>query len=313
MTSTPTPEPLRLLTPGELHNYSRSQIAAGRRIGLVPTMGALHAGHASLVRRARDECDIVIVSIFVNPTQFGAAEDLDRYPRPLADDMALLASLGADAVFTPDAAAMYPPGSATTVSVGGTLTTTFEGALRPGHFDGVALVVSKLLAAAIPDSVYFGAKDAQQCAVVRRLITDLNLGCDMVVCPTVRDADGLALSSRNVYLDAASRRQALAIPRGLAAAHDLFAAGERQAAVLLAAVRAELDSSPDLHLDYAVIVDESTFLEVTEAGLKSQIVLAARISDTHLIDVLRLGADETPAVRQDSSPVRGEAPDVAGV
>jgi pantoate--beta-alanine ligase len=292
-------EPARLETPAALLAWSESCRSRGESVGMVPTMGALHAGHRSLIDRARAECDRVVVSIFVNPTQFGAAEDFDRYPRPLEADLAVLADAGADAAFVPTAAAMYPGGGARTrVAADPALATTFEGALRPGHFDGVALVVTKLITAGRPHRVYFGQKDAQQVAVVRRLIADLDLGCELVVCPVVRDHDGLALSSRNAYLDAASRSRALVIPEALAAAAEAFAAGERSADGLAAVARDVLSRSPDLHVDYVALVDPESFQPVSTAAVKTQILIAARISDTHLIDVLRLGVDAAPAVRR---------------
>jgi pantoate--beta-alanine ligase len=265
-------------------------------LGLVPTMGALHAGHVSLIRRARVECDRVVVSIFVNPAQFGAGEDFARYPRPREHDVALCAEEGVDAVYAPDVEAMYPPGFATGVLVEGPLVDTLEGADRPGHLAGVALAVTKLLAASRADRAYFGQKDAQQCAVVRRLAGDLDLGSDIVVCPTVRDADGLALSSRNAYLGDAERAQALAIPRGLAAAAELARAGVRDAALLVEAARAELARSPALAVDYVAVVSGSTFEPVESAGEEARIQVAARIGGTRLIDTLSPLVDAPPTV-----------------
>ncbi len=182
-------------------------------VGLVPTMGALHRGHRSLVERAMAECDRVVVSIFVNPAQFAPGEDYERYPRSLEADIALLTGSGVHAAYAPSLDAVYPPGGLTQVHVGGAAGEELEARLRPGHFDGVGLIVAKLLVAARPDRAYFGQKDAQQCAVVERLARDLDTGVQIVVCPTLRDDDGLALSSRNVYLSDDERRQALAIPR----------------------------------------------------------------------------------------------------
>jgi pantoate--beta-alanine ligase len=265
-------------------------------VALVPTMGALHEGHRSLVRRARQECDRVVASIFVNPTQFGRGEDLSRYPRPLERDLALLDAEGVDAAFVPAVEAMYPEGAHTAVRVGGPLSERFEGAHRPGHFDGVATVVAKLLVAARPDRAYFGEKDAQQLAVVRRLAADLDTGVEIVACPLVRDADGLALSSRNAYLSPEERRQALAVPRGLAAAATLWQAGERRADRLVEAIRAELDRSPLIVPDYVAVVDPDTFAEVGEAARGCRIVLAGRMPSARLIDTIRLGCDQVPAV-----------------
>jgi pantoate--beta-alanine ligase len=286
--------PRVLATPGALRLQSERWRAAGLSVALVPTMGALHAGHRSLISRARQECDRVVVSIFVNPAQFTSGDDLARYPRTLRADLAVLAAEGVHAAFVPDAGAMYGPGFATDVAVGGTVTSTLEGAHRPGHFDGVALVVAKLLIAARADRAYFGEKDAQQCAVVRRLAEDLDTGTEIVVCPTVRDADGLALSSRNVHLSAAERAQALALPEGLAAAARRFAAGERSGPALAAAAIAVAAASPDLVLEYVAVVDEDTFEPLAQVDIRARILVAARIGATRLIDTLCLGAADAP-------------------
>jgi pantoate--beta-alanine ligase len=269
---------------------------AGRTIALVPTMGAFHDGHLSLMRAARERCDLVVVSLFVNPTQFGPGEDLAGYPRDEARDAARAAAEGVDLLFAPAPDEVYPEGFATTVRVAAELTGTLEGAHRPGHFDGVATVVAKLLVAARPDRAYFGEKDAQQLAVVKRLARDLDTGVLIVPCPLLRDHDGLALSSRNAYLSDEDRRQALAIPRGLAAAARLWEAGERRADRLVDAVRTELERSPALAPDYVAVVDPQTFAEVAEAARGCRIVLAGRMSTARLIDTFRLGCDEIPAV-----------------
>jgi pantoate--beta-alanine ligase len=287
--------PRVLATPGALRLQSERWRAAGLTLGLVPTMGALHAGHRSLVARARAECDRVVVSIFVNPRQFTSGDDLSRYPRTLPADLALLAVEAADAVFVPEAASMYAPGFATSVQIGGALTTTLEGARRPGHFEGVAVVVAKLLIAARADRAYFGAKDAQQCAVVRRLAEDLDTGTEIVVCPTVRDADGLALSSRNVHLSASERARALAIPEGLAAAARLFATGEREGAALAAAATAVLAQASGLEVEYVAVVDPDSFEPVARVTGRTRILVAARMGLTRLIDTLCLGAEDPPA------------------
>jgi pantoate--beta-alanine ligase len=318
MTSTATTEtmnqgPRVLDTPAELRLQSDQWRAAGMSIGLVPTMGALHEGHRSLVRRARAECDRVAVSIFVNPTQFGPGEDLARYPRSLHTDLGVLAEERADAVFVPGLAAMYPEGLTTTVRVNGALVELWEGSARRGHLDGVALVVTKLLVAARADRAYFGAKDAQQCAVVRRLARDLDTGTEIVVCPTVRDPDGLALSSRNRYLDAEQRCQALAIPRGLAAAGRAFASGVRASAELIDVVGASLAESPALNPEYVAVVDADTFAQVDAARVGSKILVAARIGTARLVDTLALGIDELPKPGGVSEPtaVGGGEPGVA--
>ena len=286
--------------------------AAGRVVGLVPTMGALHDGHRSLMARARAECDVVAVSIFVNPLQVGDAEDMEHYPRTLERDLLVCAEAGADVVFVPALREMYPSWPAapsTTVSAGG-VSDAWEGASRPGHFDGVATVVAKLLVAGRADRAYFGRKDAQQLAVVQRLARDLDTGVAIVACPLVRDADGLALSSRNVYLTPEDRAQALAIPRGLAAAATLWAAGERRAATLVEAVRRELESSPGIAPDYVAVVDPESFVEVAEAARGCQIVVAGRMAAARLIDTIRLGYDPIPgvaaAVRSNTTPGSAE-------
>ncbi len=302
----------RFVTPHAVAAWSKAQRGAGRSIGFVPTMGALHAGHRSLVERARTECDAVVVSIFVNPAQFAPHEDLSRYPRPIDADLALLSDARVDAVFIPTVAAMYPDGARTAVTVAGTLTTVLEGAIRPGHFDGVCLVVSKLLNATQPDRVYFGQKDAQQCAVVARLIRDLDIPVHLVVCPVVRDPDGLALSSRNVYLVPEDRIRALALSRGLRGARAAFDAGERAADVLVTRVREELELVPGLRLDYVAAVDPETFDEVSRASVKTQIVVAAKLSGTRLIDVIAMSVEEDPSAGPKTS-IEGEAPERAGV
>ena len=286
--------PRVLVTPGELRLQSERWRAAGLSVALVPTMGALHEGHRSLIVRAREECDRVVVSIFVNPTQFNSRDDLARYPRTLDADLALLASEGVEAAYVPDVAAMYGDGFATSVRVTGPVTATLEGAARPGHFDGVALVVAKLLITARADRAYFGEKDAQQCAVVRRLAEDLDTGTEIVVCPTVRDADGLALSSRNVHLSATERAQALAIPEGLAAAARSLAAGEQGGHALAAAACAVIATAPDLVVEYVAVVDPDTFEPVARVTGRARILVAARIGATRLIDTLCLGVADPP-------------------
>ena len=299
--------PSLLATPAALRLRSERWRSAGLVLGLVPTMGALHAGHISLVRRAREDCDRVVVSIFVNPAQFGPGEDLERYPRPRGRDLEVCAAEGVDAIYAPGDDAMYPPGFATGVAVEGPLATTLEGAARPGHLAGVALAVTKLLSASRADRAYFGQKDAQQCAVVRRLTADLDLGTEIVVCPTVRDADGLALSSRNAYLGEAERAAALAIPRGLAAAADLARAGTRDADRLVAAVRAELSASPALTVDYVAIVAGDTFDPVERVDEGARIQVAARIGRTRLIDTLSPLVDVPPSVPPRADEARVEA------
>ncbi len=286
----------RLDTPAELRRWSMACHAAGQSVGMVPTMGALHAGHRALIDRAVQENDQVVVTIFVNPAQFGPNEDFSRYPRSLDADLEVVAAAGAHAAFVPSVDAMYPPGQITKVHITGTLGETLEGASRPGHFDGVALVVSKLLAAGVPDRTYFGQKDAQQSAVVRHLVRDLDMEVDIVVCPTVRDTDGLAISSRNVYLSQEDRVRARAIPGSLSDALRQFDAGEYKTAALKSNVRAVLDAA-GLDVDYVAVVEPEGFTEVETAVPTCQIVVAARIGATRLIDVVRLGVDTAPVGR----------------
>ena len=255
----------------------------GLRIGLVPTMGALHEGHASLLGRARAEMGLVVVSLFVNPTQFGPGEDFREYPRPLEKDLEVCRREGADLVFTPTAAEMYPAGLATTVRVAG-MSEKMCGAFRPGHFDGVCTVVAKLLGIVQPDVAYFGEKDAQQLAIVRRMAADLNLPVEIRSCPLVREADGLALSSRNAYLSQAERRQALEISRALAEARRAILAGDRDAARIGDGVRRRLAGAEGIGLDYVAVVDPDTLEDLERIGEKALVAAAARVGKTRLID-----------------------------
>ncbi|NDC63206.1 MAG: pantoate--beta-alanine ligase [Planctomycetia bacterium] len=255
--------------------------AVGRRVGFVPTMGALHAGHASLAARAAAECDDVAVSIFVNPTQFGPGEDFDRYPRTLDADRRLLEGLGVRWIFVPEPAAIYPPGDSTRVVVEGP-SQPFEGRVRPGHFTGVSTVVCRLLLAVPADAAYFGAKDWQQTVVVRRMVRDLGLPVDVVVCPTVRESDGLAMSSRNAYLSPPERARAIAIHEGLEAAARLWAAGAAVAAVERS-IRDALVAR-DLTVDYASVVDPDTLEPAADPAAAAVALVAARVGSTRLID-----------------------------
>ena len=262
--------------------------AAGRTVGLVPTMGALHAGHISLINRARQENDVVAVSIFVNPLQFGDLNDITNYPRTFDQDLALCAEAGADVVFAPSVSEMYPSWPdppATTVSVRG-VSDKWEGASRPGHFDGVATVVAKLFAIAGPCRAYFGLKDFQQLAVVRRMVADLHLPIDVVGCPIVREPDGLALSSRNVRLSDTERVAALALSRALAAGRAVIALGERDATTVTALMRAVATDEPGVDLDYAVAVDAATLDEVQTIvdPAHVRLLIAATVGPVRLID-----------------------------
>ncbi|MDW8145556.1 MAG: pantoate--beta-alanine ligase [Roseiflexaceae bacterium] len=252
-------------------------------VGLVPTMGYLHEGHLSLVRRARAENDHVITTIFVNPTQFGPTEDLASYPRDLPRDLALLEAEKVDLVFAPDVAEMYPPGFSTFVDVG-PIAAPLEGAARPGHFRGVATVVCKLFNISMPHRAYFGQKDAQQTLVIRRMTLDLNLPVEIVVCPIVREPDGLAMSSRNVYLSPEERRAATVLFRALQAVQERFHAGERNGDALRAVMRAVIDAEPLAHLDYVSVADVDDLHELEEVTNRALASLAVRIGTTRLID-----------------------------
>ena len=250
----------------------------GLEVGLVPTMGALHAGHLSLVDAARRENSKVIVSIFVNPIQFGPGEDFARYPRDLNHDAALLRRAGICAIYRPAVDLMYPPGSSTRVHVAG-VSDPLEGAARPGHFDGVATVVSKLFAATEPDRAYFGQKDAQQVAVVKRMARDLDSPVQICACPTIREADGLAMSSRNAYLTSAEREAAVCLSSALRLAAEAYSTGERRPEQLRKTLVDRLQAEPLASVEYAEIVDPETF---TSPG--SLAVLAVRVGKTRLID-----------------------------
>ena len=257
-------------------------------LGLVPTMGALHAGHLSLVARARSENEHVAASIFVNPAQFGPAEDFAAYPRLLDSDLGLLASLGVDAVWAPSPGDVYPPGFQTWITVGD-VSAPLEGARRPGHFRGVATVVAKLLNVFGPDRAYFGQKDAQQVAVIRWMVHDLAFPVDVVVCPTVREKDGLALSSRNLYLGPDERRAAPVLHRALEAARAAFDSGERDASRLRAILTETLAGEPLVREDYVSVADASTLAELERIEGAALVSLAARVGKTRLIDNVVLG------------------------
>ena len=259
-------------------------------LGLVPTMGFLHEGHLALVQRARAENQAVAVSIFVNPTQFGPGEDLARYPRDLPRDLRLLQEAGVDLVFAPEASEMYPPGFSTAVEVEG-VTLGLEGAVRPGHFRGVATVVGKLFNIVQADRAYFGQKDAQQVVVIQRMARDLNFATEVVVVPTVREPDGLALSSRNTYLGAEERAAAPVLFRALLSARSAWEHGERDAEALRRHVRATLAAEPLAQVDYVSVADPRTLVELDRVDEEALVSLAVRIGRTRLIDnlVLRPG------------------------
>jgi pantoate--beta-alanine ligase len=269
--------------------------AAGRaaranraRLGLVPTMGALHEGHLSLVRAAKAQCDAVAVSIFVNPTQFGPTEDLAKYPRQFERDRALLEKEGADILFAPAVDEMYRKGEATWVMVEG-LSDKLDGRSRPGHFRGVTTVVAKLFHILEPDAAFFGQKDAAQVAVIRRFVRDLNFPVKIAVCPIVREPDGLAMSSRNAYLNPEERQRALVLQRSLREVENQFHAGETRASKLIAAAREIIAREPQVRLDYFEIVDPDTLEPIEPTSQPALVAVAAYVGATRLIDNLLLG------------------------
>ena len=261
----------------------RSAQGRGQTVGFVPTMGALHAGHASLIAAARRECDFVVVSIFVNPTQFAPHEDLAKYPRPLAADRRICQQAGADLVFVPSVEAIYPAGFSTYVTVEG-LSSILEGLARPTHFRGVTTVVLKLFQMVPADIAYFGQKDYQQQTIIRKMVADLNLPITIRVCPTIREPDGLAMSSRNVYLNSAQRQVSLALHRTLELARTELARGERDLPALRQRLRACLGSDPAVQPDYATLVDPETLAELDTPGPRVVALVAARVGTTRLID-----------------------------
>ena len=252
-------------------------------IGFVPTMGALHAGHISLVRAAKAQCDAAVVSIFVNPTQFGPNEDFAKYPRTWEADCALLESEGVDLLFAPDAGEMYPAGASTFVDVEG-VSDRLDGASRPGHFRGVSSVVAKLFHIVTPDKAFFGQKDAAQVAVLRRMIRDLDFALELVVCPIVREADGLALSSRNRYLLPKERRQALVLSRALRRVEEQASQGVVEAAALIEDARSVFAEEPEVRLDYCRVVDPETLEDMADISKGALVAVAAFVGTTRLID-----------------------------
>ncbi|RME85820.1 MAG: pantoate--beta-alanine ligase [Caldilineae bacterium] len=300
----PTRSPVLTLIedPAKMHEVRRRLRG---EIGLVPTMGYLHDGHLSLVRRARAENDVVITTIFVNPTQFGPGEDLDAYPRDLPRDLALLEQEGVDIVFAPAAEALYPPGYQTWVELS-ELPRHLEGARRPGHFRGVTTIVTKLFNLTRPTRAYFGQKDAQQALILRRLVEDLNYDLELVICPTMREASGLAMSSRNTYLTPEERRRAAVLYRALCAARDAYLAGERDARRLRRLMQDTLDAEPLAQTEYVSIADLAT-LEEVPAQIRGPVLasLAVRIGKARLIDNLWLGTspEEWGKTRPGSQPV----------
>jgi pantoate--beta-alanine ligase len=278
---------LELTTLPDVRSWSRAQRTAGRRIGVVPTMGYLHEGHLTLVDEARRRSDAVILTIFVNPLQFGPTEDLARYPRDLPRDRALAESRRVDALFVPAVEEMYPTGSEVRVTPGPTAE-RWEGAARPGHFTGVLTVVAKLFHLIEPDVACFGRKDLQQLTLVRRMVRDLDWPVEIVGVPTVREPDGLALSSRNAYLNPADRQRAVVLSRALQAAHQAYCSGERQAAVLEQHIREQFAREPQVQVEYIAITEPDQLRPVKEVDGRTVVALAARVGGTRLIDNIGL-------------------------
>lgn len=285
--SSPMPTPLLLTEIDATRAWVRERQRAGETVGVVPTMGALHAGHLSLAEAARRDCDRVIATVFVNPTQFSPSEDFERYPRDLDADAKKLGGVGVEAIFAPSVAAMYPHSASTSIDVGA-VALPFEGAIRPTHFAGVATVVAKLFMIAPADRAYFGQKDYQQTVVVRRMVEDLNLPIEVVVCPTVREADGIAMSSRNAYLSTDERQRALCLWRGLREAERLYAAGEHDASTLRDAARDAIANAKGVELQYVAVLRDGTMDEVETVDAPAVIAIAARVGQTRLIDNVRL-------------------------
>ena len=266
---------------------SRQARRAGQRVGLVPTMGALHQGHLSLVRAARAQCGVVVVSIFVNPTQFGPNEDFAKYPRTLGSDSALLAAENCDYIFCPTVEDMYPPGATAVVKIEG-ISDRLDGRSRPGHFQGVTTVVTKLFNVVQPDLAFFGQKDAAQAAIIRNMVRDLNFDVEIVVCPIVREPDGLALSSRNVFLSPSERKQATVLYRSLMLVQSLFERGERDATKLAAAGKEVVAAELGVRLDYFEVVNPDTLESVSDVGAGPLVAVAAHVGKTRLIDNILL-------------------------
>ncbi len=275
-------------TVASLSDLRAARLSLKGTVGLVPTMGYLHEGHLSLIRRAKAECDHAAVSIFVNPTQFGANEDLSKYPRDLARDLSLIEPLGVELVWTPTPEIMYPAGYQTWVEVDA-MTRPLEGAVRPTHFKGVTTVVAKLFNAIQPHKAYFGQKDAQQVAVIRQMVRDLNFPLEVVVCPTMREADGLAMSSRNKYLEGEDRQAAAVLFRALSAAKSAYEGGERSAEVLRGRMKEVLASEPRAQMQYVSCADYDTLEELETVKGKSLLSMAVMVGKTRLIDNFVLG------------------------
>lgn len=272
-----------LKTIDEMRAFRTAMRQNGQPVGLVPTMGALHEGHLSLVRAAREKSDVVAVSIFVNPTQFGPHEDFAKYPRDLKSDCRMLEREHVDVIFAPSVNDMYPAGAVTWVTVEG-MSDRLCGKSRPGHFRGVTTVVSKLFHIIEPDAAFFGQKDAAQVAIIRRMVRDLNMPVSVEICPIVRESDGLALSSRNAYLNPEERKKALVLHRSLQRVQKLFISGKRDSAKLIAAGKKEFENQPSVRLDYFEIVDPDSLESVPLISKRTLIAVAAFVGNTRLID-----------------------------
>jgi pantoate--beta-alanine ligase len=273
----------------EMTSLSKEVRRSGRTVGFVPTMGALHQGHLSLVRAAREKTDIVVTSIFVNPTQFGPAEDFSKYPRTFEKDSAMLAAEKTDYIFSPSVEEMYPKDATTWVDVE-ELSGKLDGRSRPGHFRGVTTVVSKLFNIVQPDMAFFGQKDAAQVAVIRKMVRDLNLDVEIVVCPIVRESDGLAMSSRNAYLNPEQRKQALVLSQALKKVEKLAVQGERNSEKLIGAGKQAIAEEPSVRLDYFEVVNPDTLEQVADVSEGALVAVAAFVGTTRLIDNLLLSA-----------------------
>jgi pantoate--beta-alanine ligase len=273
----------------DMRAASRAARRTGLRLGLVPTMGALHEGHLSLIRAAKASCQVVAASIFVNPTQFGPNEDLAKYPRPLERDRELLENEGVDLLFAPPVDEMYPNGTPTWVAVED-LSDKLDGRSRPGHFRGVTTIVTKLFHAVEPDAAFFGQKDAAQAAIIRRMVRDLSFPVEIVICPIVRELDGLAMSSRNIYLDLQQRKQALVLQRSLMQVKQMDGAGEYNAARLIVAAKEVFITEPAVRLDYFEIVDPDSLDPVNDVSKGALVAVAAFVGTTRLIDNILLPA-----------------------
>ncbi len=273
-----------ITTVNRMKEYSRKASQNGKSIGFVPTMGYLHDGHLSLVRAARKECDVVIVSIFVNPTQFGPLEDFDKYPRDIERDKLRLEGENIDVLFLPEADEIYPGGCAIEVKADNSISEVLCGAARPGHFDGVATVVAKLFDVTIPDKSYFGQKDAQQTVVIERMVKDLDLPIEICVEPIIRENDGLAMSSRNMYLSGSERAQAVKLFEALSEAEKLIKGGEDSSALIKEKMKSILAEGKDIEVDYIETVDANSLRSVEEVGSDTFIAIAAFVGKTRLID-----------------------------